>query len=1178
MIKNYFLLAFISLLISQLTFSQQIDFKNQALHTIQLKADNWQLTGEDVSDIFISDAYTDEHNGVTHIYAQQTIDGILIHNALITLNYSEKGDLIHSSSRFVPAAKSKLVSSRSGKITELQAIRHAFNDSGIDNTSSITAKARRNAHVQVFQSPEVLQSNILANQAYFKQGEGLVHVWDISFFPKDGLDYLTYKISVEDGSIVDKSSFTNRCNIEHIPSGSFSKPHNHDLTCMSSGAATEGDGAQYRVFSLPTESPFHGPRELIFDPADPIASPFGWHDINGEPGHEYTTTRGNNVWAKLDRDGNYNADEDVDGTDLLIFDFPYDTLGEPIDYIYAATTNLFYVNNMMHDVMNIYGFTEEAGNFQDRNYSGEGMGNDFVNAYAQFGAQGTNINNADFSTPPDGGSGQMRMFLWNRRDDISVFSVTAPEIIKGVYPASLAEFGAQIDTNLFTGEVVFVDDGSGVTSDACQPIINGNELAGKIAMIDRGDCEFGFKILNAEEQGAIGAIICNNIGTGLVQMGAGIVGNQVTIPSVFLTKDDCARIRVYAGDSLTVTFQLPDSEGPTRVDGSLDNGIIAHEYGHGISNRLTGGPSQASCLNNYEGGDDGEQMGEGWSDYFTLIMTVKPEHDANTPRGVGTYALRQEITGNGIRSYPYSRDMNINPVTLYDTYEASVPHGVGHVWSSVLWDLYWDLVDEHGYDENRYNAAAGNNIAIQLVMDGMKMQPCDPGFLDGRDAILAADIANNAGENQGIIWKAFARRGMGWKASQGSNAQIRDAKESYEIPPQFIPTVKVNKSMTPLIVKGDNIVVNLEIRNDMDTAVYDLTLTDLIPNQTEVDMGTLPADLSLMDDQVILALDSLGAGEIQMYSYELITPDIPSRLIVLDDFEDLLTELSWIPDPIEGFDQFIWTNTDANSGEYSWRVTNTNRNNEQVLFNIFPTTASGSKPVLRVSHKYNTEAGTDAGLIEISIDAANTWSNLEQNFIRNGYNNHVLSSAFGTQVSNAFSGNSQGWIDSYVDLGDYVGEDTYFRFHFSSNDSESETGWNIDDFTVFDALNYNSQVCVDYNGSSESICAEAPEWGTIVEPEEFVSIDDELSESFEWIVHPNPAGDWLYMEVKGLDSGSELAIQLADINGRIIWNKSVIPTDSRYTEAISMSDLQTGMYILGLKDDSGTVYKKVIKK
>ena len=53
-------------------------------------------------------------------------------------------------------------------------------------------------------------------------------------------------------------------------------------------------------------------------------------------------------------------------------------------------------------------------------------------------------------------------------------------------------------------------------------------------------------------------------------------------------------------------------------DGGYDNLVIIHEYGHGISNRLTGGPGAAGCLGN------SEQMGEGWSDWYGLVMTMEP--------------------------------------------------------------------------------------------------------------------------------------------------------------------------------------------------------------------------------------------------------------------------------------------------------------------------------------------------------------------------------------------------------------------------------------------------------------------------------------------------------------------------------------------------------------------------
>ena len=225
----------------------------------------------------------------------------------------------------------------------------------------------------------------------------------------------------------------------------------------------------------------------------------------------------------------------------------------------------------------------------------------------------------------------------------------------------------------------------------------------------------------------------------LVQWGAGAVGAQVSIPSVFVSYDDCQNIRQFAGNGLEISLVLPDATGPSLSDSDLDNGIVVHEFGHGISNRLTGGATNTGCLGN------DEQMGEGWSDYFTLIATVRPGDTGEMGRGVGTYALGQATTGNGIRRQRYSTDLSINSQTLNDIIGTGAPHPLGEVWTVTLWDLYWRLVDEYGYDADITNASAGNNIAIQLVMDGMKIQSCNPGFIEGRNAILAADVANNAG-------------------------------------------------------------------------------------------------------------------------------------------------------------------------------------------------------------------------------------------------------------------------------------------------------------------------------------------------------------------------------------------------------------------------------------------------
>ena len=221
--------------------------------------------------------------------------------------------------------------------------------------------------------------------------------------------------------------------------------------------------------------------------------------------------------------------------------------------------------------------------------------------------------------------------------------------------------------------------------------------------------------------------------------------------------------------------------------GDFDNGIIIHEYGHGISNRLTGGPG-VNCL----GGT--ERMSEGWSDYYAITMLTDPElDDPEAARGMGPYALFQDDRhGAGIRPRPYSRTWEIQPFS-YDSIRTggwlggaslAAPHGVGHGWASVLWDMNWDLIDKHGFNPNLYEPwhTGGNNLALQLVTDGLKFQGCNPTFVVARNAILAADQALTGGENQCTIWASFARRGLGFSAVGGGTSRA-DGTEAFDTHP-----------------------------------------------------------------------------------------------------------------------------------------------------------------------------------------------------------------------------------------------------------------------------------------------------------------------------------------------------------------------------------------------------------
>lgn len=199
------------------------------------------------------------------------------------------------------------------------------------------------------------------------------------------------------------------------------------------------------------------------------------------------------------------------------------------------------------------------------------------------------------------------------------------------------------------------------------------------------------------------------------------------------------------------------------IDGDFDNGIVVHEYGHGISNRLVGGPSSVSCLNN------NQQPGEGLSDWWSLAYTGETGDAGTDGRGIGTYALNQATTGLGIRGQRYSTDPAINTWTYASINGMAIPHGVGSVWAQGAWEMYWALVDAHGFDANLMNGSgtAGNQRAMLYVNEGLMNTSCSPAFTDVRDGIIQAATDNHGGADVCLLWSTFAAFGLGTDAVSG---------------------------------------------------------------------------------------------------------------------------------------------------------------------------------------------------------------------------------------------------------------------------------------------------------------------------------------------------------------------------------------------------------------------------
>jgi hypothetical protein len=625
--------------------------------------------------------------------------------------------------------------------------------------------------------PSVSKREIRVWKVMAKSGVRLVPAWDVSIDVAGGSDWWNIRVDANSGQELSRNNWTISC---EKPAGNRGSSGHSNHLMPSNKSAMSG---AYNVYPIPVEAPSFGSRALLNNPHDVDASPFGWHDTNGQTGHEYTITRGNNVYAYEDGNDDDAPGYSPDGGAALNFDFPLD-FNLPVDQNQdPAITNLFYANNMVHDILYHHGFDEPAGNFQQNNYGNGGAGGDFVEAEAQ---DGGGTSNANFATPDDGQNGRMQMYIWPIGGTATgpTFNVNAPSTIDGPYTISEGQFSPSFPAPI-TADLVLIEDAVAPAANGCDSIINGAALTGKIVLIDRGSCTFISKVQVAESFGALAVLIINNT-TGLFAMGGtGTVG----IPAMMISQADGNTIKTQLNNGQTVNGTLfPPPAGLQAYDACFDNGVIFHEYGHGVSNRLTGGPNNSSCLINEE------QGGEGWSDWLALVLTIEQGDVGTSGRGIGTYVDDQNPTGLGIRRFRYSTSPTVNSQSYGDLNNSFGVHQYGEIWCSALWDLTWRLIDAEGFDGDWFNGSGGNHTAVSLVLEGMKLQPCEPGYVEARDAILAADSLLYQGAHHCMIWQAFAGRGLGVNADQGSSNVAGDETEDFDIPVYCSPTASLARN------------------------------------------------------------------------------------------------------------------------------------------------------------------------------------------------------------------------------------------------------------------------------------------------------------------------------------------------------------------------------------------------
>ncbi len=583
----------------------------------------FNLTPQDVAELRVARNFVSQNNGVTHLTFQQQANGIDVFGGAIDINIDRDGRVLNISGEPMPQIHTSL-NTTIPVISADGAIARAAASAGVTGL-----KASQSAGLVYF--PLALGNSRLA--------------WDVTVEDARTPNIYRSLVDAVDGTILWRQNLTKYSHIAthgQVFEGDSPIPDNPVGTSTGTIARTDqlfhGGG---QVFPRGLGTP-------LFPHSD--ANHFDWW-----AGAARTVTTSNNVIAQEDRNG-----DNLDGTQATPtaddFTQPLDLTQDPSTYTAAATVNLFYWINHLHDIWYRYGFDEPSGNQQTNNFGLGGAQNDALIADAQDNRDGSVACNTDADCPND---------------------------------------------------------------DVC------------IANLCRSFCN----------------------------------ANNTTQPD---------------GTANRMQMYQCNAANPER-DGDLDNGVIIHEYHHGMAQRL-----RPTLHNGCQGGG----MGEGGGDFEALAVLAKPGDDPN-----GNYALGQYLfnNANGIRRGFYSIRPGVYPNTYGDIAGSasctgnSEVHNVGEIWANTLWIARALLVSRYGF-------VTGTDTILQLQLDGYKLAPANPTFLDMRDAILQADNVNNGGINQCLLWQAFARMGMGASASTTGNTDTAPV-EAFDTPLACTPRVSVNPAL-----------------------------------------------------------------------------------------------------------------------------------------------------------------------------------------------------------------------------------------------------------------------------------------------------------------------------------------------------------------------------------------------